>query len=196
MSKYVVVLFVGFVSALASGCAPAGAPEPETPYRATATIKDIMLAVIDPSADAIWDATAIVVDAEGVHESFPETDEEWDEVRNGAIRVLEGSNLLLIPGRRVAAPGDQSEFPGIELHPEEIQELIDQDTDTFVELALGLHDAAMETLTAIEARDADTLLAIGDNLDRACERCHLEYWYPDDEAARELFEQNEALRNQ
>lgn len=163
-------------------------------FRPTATIKDIMDAVVDPSADAIWESVATVVDLDGTHEYRPETDDEWAEVRRHAIRVLEGSNMLLVPGRRVAEPGATSEFPEIELPPEEIQKLIDEDRNTLVEFAHDLHDEASVILAAIDARDADALLASGEALDRACEQCHLHYWYPNDEAARAQYEENERLR--
>lgn len=161
--------------------------------RPTATIKDIMLGVIDPSADAIWESVQTVVDAQGTHEHYPTTEEEWEDLRGDAIRVLEASNLLMVPGRVVAEPGAKSEYPEVELEPAAIQALIDDDRDTFVDLAHGLHDAASEVFSAIDARDKNALLAVGDRLDRACERCHLQYWYPNDSVARSLFEQNERL---
>lgn len=164
--------------------------------RPTATIKDIMNYLVDPSADSIWESVATVVDFNGIHEEFPETEEEWEAVRGDAMRIIEATNLLLIPGRRVTEAGVRSEFPGIELHPEEIQELIDQDWASFIEYAHGLHDMATLALEAIDARDVPALLASGEDLDVACERCHLHYWYPNDEAARELFEDNERLRQE
>jgi hypothetical protein len=29
-------------------------------------------------------------------------------------------------------------------------------------------------------RDADAVFALGEDIDMACEDCHLEYWYPND----------------
>lgn len=160
-------------------------------FRPTGTIQDIMDSIVDPSADAIWASVATIVDTEGIHDMRPETDEEWAEVRRDAVKVLEATNLLLIPGRNVAEPGVTSENPDIELAPEQIQELIDQDRAKWTDLAHGLHDMAMITLEAIDNQDADGLLDSGQGLDIACERCHLNYWYPDDEEARRLFEENE-----
>ncbi len=197
MRQYILLFLIGASAAIVLACAPAAEPVEAGPeFRPTATIKDIMLGIIDPNADAIWNASAIVVDFEGIHESFPETDEEWDALRYSALTIIEASNMMLIPGRQVAAPGDQSEFPGIELEPEEIADLIAADPETYARLSLGLHDAATEMLAVIDARDPETLLNIGDNLDRACERCHLEYWYPGGDAARRAFEEAEALREQ
>jgi hypothetical protein len=44
----------------------------------------------------------------------------------------------------------------------------------------ALRAAALESLTIIRARDADGLFDVGDKIDKACESCHLEYWYPGD----------------
>jgi hypothetical protein len=153
-----------------------------------------MFAMIDPSADEIWESVATVVDFEGVHETFPETDEEWEAVRGAAIRVLEGSNLIMMPGRRVAEPGAVAEDSELELSPDEIQQLIDEDRNQWFERAHELHDMAAVSLAAIDARDTEALLTSGEGLDRACERCHLTYWYPRDDAARTIFEETERLR--
>jgi hypothetical protein len=139
-----------------------------------------MDSIIDPSADELWESVATVVDATGIHEKFPRTDEEWIAVRRDAIRLLEGSNLLLIPGRHVAQPGEKSENPGIELEPLEMERLIDQDKESFYKLAHGLHDSVMVSFKAIEAKDKDKLLESGTAIDDACEKCHVKYWYPND----------------
>jgi hypothetical protein len=152
----------------------------ESQFRTTATIKDIMDSLVDPSADQLWESVGTTVDATGMHERFPRTDEEWKEVRRDAIRILEATNLLLIPGRIVAKPGEKSENPGIELEPQEMQALVDQDRETFAKLAHGLHDAVMAAFKAIEAKDKEALLEAGDGIDQACERCHLKYWYPNE----------------
>ena len=47
----------------------------------------------------------------------------------------------------------------------------------------GLRDAALESLKVIKARDAQGLFDVGDKIDKACEGCHLEYWYPGDKKA-------------
>src|SRR5262245_21145103 len=78
-------------------------------YRTTATVKDIMDSLIDPGADTIWDSVSSTVDERGITDKAPHTDEEWKEVRRHAIMLLEGTNLLLIPGRHVARPGEKAE---------------------------------------------------------------------------------------
>ena len=137
----------------ASKTPPAAAPE----FRLNATIKDIMDSFVDPGADYIWDAVSTTVTAKGSVEKYPRTDEEWKELRRRAIQIMEGANLLLIPGRRVANPGEPSD-PRIELPPERIEALINQDRAIFTKLALDLSDSMVPVLQAIEAKDRHKLL--------------------------------------
>lgn len=167
------------VFAIAAGCnKPAPPPPQESPFRPTASIQDIMDGIVDPSADGLWESVATIVSAKGTEERRPKTDEEWKTQRHNAIRLLEGSNLLLMEGRRVANPGTKSENPGIELEPEQMEKLMAEDRASFVKLARGLYDATLPALKAIDAKNADGLLDAGEGIDQACEACHLKYWYP------------------
>jgi hypothetical protein len=139
-----------------------------------------MDSMVDPSADFIWESVATTVSAKGIEEKAPHTNEEWAEVRRRAITLLEATNLLLMPGRRVAKPGEKADDPKVELGPEQIQQLINQDRKTWTDRAHGLHDAVLASLKAIEAKSAEELLNSGDGIDQACEKCHLVYWYPDE----------------
>jgi len=145
-------------------------------FRMNATIRDIMDAFIDPAADHIWDSVAITVTAKGREEKYPRTDEEWKELRRRAIQVMEGANLLLVPGRRVARPGDTVD-PRVAIPPDQIEALIKEDRASFTKMAYELYDSVLPTLQAIEAKDKDKLLEVSDAIDRACENCHTKYWY-------------------
>jgi hypothetical protein len=167
--------------------APASVPGASAPastsaadFRTTATIKDIMDSVVDPSADYLWDSVATIVTRKGTEERRPRTDMEWKEVRRRAIALVEATNLLIMQGRKVAKPGEKSENPGIELGPEDIQALIDADRPSLIKYAHGLHDAGMKALAAIDKKDPDALSDSGEAIDEACEQCHLKYWYPPD----------------
>ena len=153
-------------------------PPAESPLRPTATIKDIMDSMVDPSADMLWESVATIVSAAGTEERRPKTDQQWTDVRRAAIRLIEGTNLLVMEGRHVAKPGEKSENPGIELEPEQMEKLINDDRAAFIKLAHGLHDAALPALKAIDAKNAEGLLDAGEGIDTACENCHLKYWYP------------------
>ena len=137
-----------------------------------------MLSVVDPAADAIWESVATIVTHEGTEERRPRTDEDWETLRHEAVRLVEASNLMLMEGRDVARPGFQSENPGIELEPEEVQALIEDDFETWARLVADYHRVAVTMFNAVENRDADRLFDEGGALDVTCERCHQRYWYP------------------
>src|SRR6516165_5884484 len=159
---------------------PQAPPPAQAEFRTTATVKDIMDALVDPGSDYIWDSVETVVSAKGVEEKAPHTDEEWKEVRRHAIMLLEATNLLQIPGRHVAKAGEKADDPKVELAPDQIEDKIAKDRAKWIGYAHGLHDATMEAFKAIEAKDAEGLLNAGDGIDNACEKCHLEYWYPNE----------------
>lgn len=177
------VLVVSAVAAVSScqRTAPEAAGAPPVPaYMPDATIKDLMQNVVDTSADVVWLSVTMVQSHEGLVETKPKNDEEWNKVRGGAITLAEAANLLMIPGRRVARPGEKSETPGVELEPEQMQALIEKDRAAWNRRASALHDAAMAAVRAAEAHDADKLFAVGEQIENACEGCHRQYWYPNE----------------
>ena len=108
-------LIVGAACSAPKVEAPAatGPAKPNTvaEFRTTATIKDIMDSVVDPSADYLWESVATIVTKKGTEERRPRTDMEWQEVRRRAIALIEATNLLIMDGRQVAKPGEKSENP-------------------------------------------------------------------------------------
>jgi hypothetical protein len=149
-----------------------------TQGRNLTTIRDLMDSIIDPSADVVWGAVGTVVDQDGAHDTIPKTQEEWLNVRRGAIRLIEGSNLLMMPGREAAPPGSKSEAPGVELEPPEITALIKKNRRSFDAFARTLQALGVEAVRAIEAQDTAALLEIGGRIQDACEGCHQVFWYP------------------
>ena len=158
--------------------APAAAEMP--PFIADHTIKDLMLNVVDTNADVVWLSVTTVASDKGLIETRPKTDEEWAKVRQGAIQLAEAANLLMIPGRHVARPGEKSETPGVELEPAEMEELINKDRPAFYEHAKALYNAAVLAANAAEKKDADKVFEIGETIEQACENCHKTYWYPNE----------------
>jgi hypothetical protein len=136
--------------------------------------------VVDPSADVVWNAVSFVSNQQGLTETKPRNDEEWVKARHGALLLAEASNLLMVPGRHVAAPHVKSETPGVELEPSEMEALIDKDRGAWNRRAHDLHTAVLEALSAIDAKDPDKLFEVGEHIERACENCHTAYWYPNE----------------
>lgn len=147
------------------------------PYNTSNTIRDIMDTLIDPRADELWNSVAVVSDADGLHEYYPETEEEWAALRLSAISIIEGANSLMMPGRHVAPPGATSEFPEYEFTPDEVDAKLKEDRQSWVGFAQNLQNAAMEMLDAVNTQDVDKLTEWGAYLDEACESCHQVFWY-------------------
>jgi hypothetical protein len=162
--------------------APAATAAPATPFQPDASIQDLMVNVVDHNADILWESVAVISSEKGIEERMPRTDEEWATVRSAAVTLAEATNLLMIPGRKVAHDGkvlQDSEVEGI-LKAGEIQSLIDGDHSKFAAKAMALHATALEALRAIDAKDHNRLSDIGGAIDEACEQCHTTYWYPNE----------------
>jgi hypothetical protein len=181
-------LTIAICVVISNGCSTARQTEPQ--LSAPATIKDIMDSMVEPSADFIFDSVAEIADEHGISQKAPQTDEEWKEVRRRAVQLLEAPNLLTMPGRKVARPGERSENPEVELQPQQIQTILDRDPTLFRTRARALQDAALAALQAIDAKDPKALFNAATTLDKACESCHLQYWYPNDTRAQEAAKRN------
>lgn len=145
-----------------------------------ASIQELMDAVIDPSADALWDSVSITETAKGTVFHQPHTDEEWQEARRHAIALVEGTNLLVMDGRKLVAPGSPVLDQGTSgvLSAEEGQKKFDAQHATFVQFARALREAGTQMLNAIDKKDATGMMNAGAAMDGVCESCHLTFWYP------------------
>lgn len=172
-------LFSLLMVLILSGCnsAPqqpaAAAPE----FKPTFPIQEVMGHVIMPAADGLWSSVETNVTSKGVEEVQPRTEDEWEHVRNYAVTLVEATNLLLIPGRHVAEPGAKAADVS-ELSPEQIEQRITSDPAMWRMHVENLHNVAMESVAAIDKKSPEAMIEAGDHLDKACEDCHLVYWYP------------------
>ncbi len=158
-------------------------PGPRPDFQPTATVEELMRAVIDPAADGLWDAVVITSTLDGIEQEVPDSDEDWLALEHHAVRLLEAGNLLQIEGRPIAAAGSVSELPGIDLEPADIAIRVAEQYDAWLRSAREMHDAGVVVLNAIRARSVEALLESGDRVDAACENCHSRFWYPDAAAA-------------
>jgi hypothetical protein len=166
-----------------AGCQKAEVPPTSLPpaFVLTASIQELMVSMIDPSADTIWESVSMVSTDKGTQINQPKNDEEWLALRHRAIILLESSNLLMMEGRQVVHEGKKVEGEGTpdSLAATQIQILIDTDRASFATHARSLHDATLSVLKSIDAKDAQALLDTGGVIDAACEGCHKKFWYPD-----------------
>ena len=166
-------------------------PPPQGPVLLKpATIKDIMDSMVEPSGDFVFESVQEISDEHGITEKAPKTDAEWEGVRHHLFVLLEAPNLLTMEGRKAARPEDRSKNPAVENQPEEIQRLLDADHPSFVRRARRLQDAAAAAMKAVDAKNKDDLFHAIDGIDKACENCHLHYWYPNDKRAQEAAKED------
>jgi|SRR5919198_579197 hypothetical protein len=126
-----------------------GGPDPP-PFKPIADVKQLMQGAIDPSADAIWDATGTIISREGVEERRPKTQAEWDAVRNSAIMLTEAGNLLMMTPRA-------------------------KDGGEWMKRCQEMIDTGAAAWRAAEAKNVDQLFNVGADIYEACSRCHQQY---------------------
>ena len=110
--------------------------------------------------------------------SIPTNSRTAPDVRRAAVRIIEGANLLMMPGREAAPAGTKSEAPGVELEPAEITALIKRKRKSFDAFAKALQALGLEALQATEAKNVPLLEDIGGRMEDVCESCHQTFWYP------------------
>jgi len=146
------VVAILLAAALQFGCgaAPKPAAPPASAVRPVLSLKQLMEWVIDPAADAVWDSVKTIITEQGTKEIAPQTQEQWDAVRNGAATLVESSNLLAMETRA----RDQGEW---------------------IAAARRLAGTAEKALRAAESKNAEGVFAAGGEIYNACSACHRQY---------------------
>jgi hypothetical protein len=137
------------VLAIASGCAHE-APVPPPPFKPVTTTLELMESVIAHSAEVYWNSVQVTVDANGVHEQSPQTDEEWEFVWAGALALAESGNLLMMAPRA-------------------------RDDGAWMQFSRSLVEAGVEAAAAAQAHDVDAVFAAGERVYNVCTACHTRY---------------------
>src|SRR6185503_8407393 len=181
-------LCVGVLAAACSSPKPAPASPPVLKLwgdlKPVVSVKELMRDMIDPASDYVFDSVAIVSSKKGMVETHPKTDADWEKIRIGAVTLAEGAYLLKIP-RPFAPPGDENNSTGPdpeELSPAQIKAKLERDPVLWNAKIEALRNVGLQVLDIVKRKDAKELWDASDNLDQACEACHLEYWYPNERA--------------
>jgi hypothetical protein len=141
------LLFVASLTVITAGCSS----QPQAPpFKAVVDNALLGDAMHEPAAVHIWNAVGTTITANGVEEIVPKTDQEWTRLRNSAVIITEGANLLMIPPRAV-------------------------DNDEWMRLSRALVDAGEAARQAAEAKDPDKLLEAGGLIYSVCNDCHTKY---------------------
>lgn len=128
----------------------AGTEQITPPYKPVASVADLMRGLITLEAETYWQSVSVVVDADGVHENMPETDEEWIEVWAAGMALAESGNLLMMPPRA-------------------------KDEEAWMQYSEDLVDAGVAAAEAALDRDFEGVLAEGETIYNACIACHRDY---------------------
>ena len=128
------------------GCTP---DRPKT-NTTSLNLKQLMEWVIDSNADVIWDSVKFITTNEGTKEIFPQTDQEWEAIRNSSATLIEAGNLLMLEGRA-------------------------KDNAEWVKYAQRLSNTAEVAMKAAQEKNKDALFDAGGNIYNACKACHDKY---------------------
>ncbi len=148
------------------------------------SVKELMRDMIDPASDYVFDAIGGVDNKKGSLETAPKTEADWDKIRVGGVMLAEGAYLLKVP-RPFAPPGDENNSTGPdpeELSPAQIKAKLERDPVLWNAKIEALRNVGLQVLDIVKRKDTKELWDAADNLDQACEACHLEYWYPGEKA--------------
>ena len=194
------ILIGATLSASCSPAKPAPAPPPAQQLwgdmKPVVSVKELMRDFIDPASDYVFDSVGIVSNQKNVVETAPKTDAEWEHIRAGGVMLAEGAYLLKVP-RPFAPPGDENNSTGPdpeELSPAQIKAKLEADPVLWNAKIEALRNVGLEVLEIVKRKDAKELWDAADNLDQACESCHVAYWYPGEkELLRKLDKKLEDL---
>lgn len=146
----IVLLAVALCSCGSETPAPAAPAPAAAQFQEVTDVKQLMNWIMEPNADVIWESVGTIITEEGEQNLRPETDEQWNEIRNAAATVAESANLLLMPNHM-------------------------RDSGDWVKHAHELSRTAQEVIAAAEAKDVDSLFTAGGDVYLVCSACHSQY---------------------
>jgi hypothetical protein len=143
---------IGFIiaSGRASKVEAAAPPPAAASLPPVASVKQLMIGIVTPAAYVVFDSVSTIVDAKGVQENQPRTDEEWARVGANAAALIESANMLLIGNR----PVDQGDW---------------------VKMSQAMADAGQIALKAAQAKSPEGILEAGEAINMSCDNCHQKY---------------------
>jgi cytochrome c553 len=133
-----------------TACEGAPPPPPPPPYRPVVDVRELMAAVLEPAADAYWDAVGSIDDKNGTTNIRPQTPGDWETVRRSAVVVAEAGNLLMMPTRA-------------------------RDDGDWMTFSRAMIDAATGAIAAAAAKNPEAVFDAGAQVYDTCTQCHAKY---------------------
>lgn len=140
------------------------------------TVNALMKDSIEPAARKLWNAVSYVVSETGTQETSPQSNADWNALRDSADVLMKTALTLQLPGLRIHADPD-AERPDFQFSPEEIEARLSANPAPWRSYAQHMQTTTLQILGAIERRDLIEYTTMGVTLNEACEGCHAEYWY-------------------
>ena len=134
------------MSAETAAAAPLAEPAIE-PIPLGLTINEVMVALVDFAADGVWRPPA---------QGAPMTDTQWLLAEQDAKNLIASASLITMPG---TGANDEEWVTH----------------DDWRRWSADMLEASQQALSAIEARDQERLLLVGDRLVEICQECHQQY---------------------
>jgi hypothetical protein len=145
-------------------------------------VRQSMIDTINPVTLAIWDVGNETMSDDGTLSLDPALMDEdaWMRLTEAAYQLGEESHRMATAKHFVATGPNvvDGDVPEGVSSREEIQAMIDSDTEDFRALSLSMADMAAQIYDAAEARDVARAGEMIFTLDTACQSCHVKYWYP------------------
>lgn len=136
--------------AVARGTPPSVSATPPAATPPLASVRQLMIGVVEPAANAVFNSVSTTVTDKGTEEKAPSTPEEWEAIGASAAALGEAGQWLLMDGRAV----DRQDWP---------------------RMAQAMVEAARLTIKAAESRSPQAVFDAGGELYVACDNCHRQY---------------------
>jgi hypothetical protein len=137
--------------------------------------------VVAVQTQIVWDVGSKVLDDDGNSDASKLTPAQWQQIASAAAMVGEAARTLAAASPViVAVPGEKIDGEGTpgSWGAKEVQKAIDTNPAAFRAFLGQLQGSMSEVIAATRARNAQKLTDVSEQLDRECEACHLQFWYP------------------
>jgi cytochrome c556 len=126
------------------GCGQ-GAEQPDQ------TMQQLMANEVQPTAEVFWNSVQYISDEQGSHEIVPQTDADWEKVRQAAVKLGDYGRLMQTPGYTEGREEDWTRF------------------------SQALVDVSVRAEQAAASKDTDAVFEVGGTVYSVCSACHQAY---------------------
>lgn len=139
-----VVFAIGVLSVAACG----GPPAP--PFKLVSDTKTLMNSVIERQANVVWESVGTIATLEGVEERRPQSEADWQNIKDAAVTITESANLLMMSPHA-------------------------KDDEEWMASSAGLIEQGQRMISAIDRKSTQDVFDVGADMYEACVRCHRQY---------------------